>query len=220
MTFFSAFAISSIFPVSTSESIRFIRPERTFPGPISTTRSIPPNHPPHRLFPADRARYLGHQQVFHPLFGRIDLCLHVCHHRNLQIPDRNLLQLLLQTLPRRFHQGRMERRADGKKNRLLPFLLHPLDRPLHGLRMAGDDDLTRAIKIGGGKDLSRRTLLTKSFNLSLSIPRTAAIAPSPTGTASCINRPRRRTIRTASGKARAPEATRALYSPRLWPAAN
>jgi hypothetical protein len=48
---------------------------------------------------------------------------------------------------------------------------------------------------------------------------TAAIAPSPGATASCIARPRTRTSRTASPSASAPAATSALYSPRLWPAA-
>src|SRR5262245_22028973 len=48
----------------------------------------------------------------------------------------------------------------------------------------------------------------------------AAMAPVPTGTASCMYCPRRRTIRTASAKASAPATTRAEYSPRLWPAAR
>src|SRR5262245_27037859 len=48
----------------------------------------------------------------------------------------------------------------------------------------------------------------------------AAIAPVPTGTASCMNSPRLRTMRTASAKRKAPATTRALYSPRLWPAAS
>ena len=51
-----------------------------------------------------------------------------------------------------------------------------------------------------------------------SAPRRAAIAPVPTGTASCMYRPRRRTIRTASAKSRVPATTCAEYSPRLWPA--
>ena len=51
-------------------------------------------------------------------------------------------------------------------------------------------------------------------------PITAAIAPRPTGTASCMNRPRRRTIRTASAKSNVPAHTCAEYSPRLWPATN
>ena len=46
----------------------------------------------------------------------------------------------------------------------------------------------------------------------------AAIAPTPTGTASCISSPRRRTSRSASANASAPAATRAEYSPRLCPA--
>ena len=50
-------------------------------------------------------------------------------------------------------------------------------------------------------------------------PSTAAIAPSPAGTAACMRSPRRRVSRSASAKERAPSATSAEYSPRLWPAA-
>ncbi len=48
-----------------------------------------------------------------------------------------------------------------------------------------------------------------------SMPMMAAIAPVPTGTASCMNSPRLRTIRTASEKRSAPATTSAVYSPRL-----
>ena len=48
----------------------------------------------------------------------------------------------------------------------------------------------------------------------------AAIAPVPTGTASCMYRPRRRTSASASANANVPAATFAEYSPRLWPATN
>jgi hypothetical protein len=51
-------------------------------------------------------------------------------------------------------------------------------------------------------------------------PMMAAIAPVPTGTASCMNSPRLRTMRTASAKRRAPATTSAVYSPRLCPAAK
>ena len=51
----------------------------------------------------------------------------------------------------------------------------------------------------------------------LSRPITAAMPPSPTGTASCINAPRLCTSKTASSKRRTPAATRAEYSPRLCP---
>ena len=46
------------------------------------------------------------------------------------------------------------------------------------------------------------------------------MAPTPTGTASCMYLPRLRTVRTASAKFRVPAATWAEYSPRLWPATN
>jgi hypothetical protein len=44
------------------------------------------------------------------------------------------------------------------------------------------------------------------------------MAPTPSGTASCMNRPRARTARTASPRESAPAATSAEYSPREWPA--
>ena len=49
-------------------------------------------------------------------------------------------------------------------------------------------------------------------------PSTADIAPTPTGTASCMSWPRRRTVRTRSSTASPPAAPTALYSPREWPA--
>ncbi len=49
-------------------------------------------------------------------------------------------------------------------------------------------------------------------------PSTAAMAPTPAGTASCMNVPRARTERTASGSDMAPAATSAEYSPSEWPA--
>src|SRR5438094_2761285 len=51
-------------------------------------------------------------------------------------------------------------------------------------------------------------------------PMMAAIAPWPAGTASCMYCPRRRTATTASFRSIAPAATRAEYSPRLWPATH
>jgi hypothetical protein len=48
--------------------------------------------------------------------------------------------------------------------------------------------------------------------------RMAAMAPWPAGTASCMKRPRRLTVRTASANSRTPAATLAEYSPSEWPA--
>ena len=53
---------------------------------------------------------------------------------------------------------------------------------------------------------------------SRSMPRIAAIEPCPFGTAASINSPRLRTVYTASSKLIAPEATKAVYSPKLCPA--
>ena len=58
---------------------------------------------------------------------------------------------------------------------------------------------------------SRHTAST----VATSSPITAAIAPTPGGTASCMACPRMRTRRIASDSSSAPAATSALYSPRL-----
>ena len=57
-----------------------------------------------------------------------------------------------------------------------------------------------------------------ALTCSSSKPKIAAIAPTPCGTADCMSSARRRTSLTASAKSNAPAATRAVYSPRLWPA--
>ena len=50
------------------------------------------------------------------------------------------------------------------------------------------------------------------------MPRMAAIAPTPTGTACCIAWARKRTSGAAWASVRTPEATSAEYSPSEWPA--
>ena len=52
------------------------------------------------------------------------------------------------------------------------------------------------------------------------MPKTASIAPSPAGTASCIAFPLSRSKYNASSKLRDSAHTNALYSPKEWPAKN
>ncbi len=59
-----------------------------------------------------------------------------------------------------------------------------------------------------------------SANFSSSSPKTAAIRPGDSWPACFISRPRSRTRRSPSSRLRAPAATRAVYSPMLWPAMN
>ena len=51
-------------------------------------------------------------------------------------------------------------------------------------------------------------------------PSTAAMAPSPTGTARCMASPRRFSSRAAAARSNVPAAASAEYSPREWPATN
>ncbi len=57
-----------------------------------------------------------------------------------------------------------------------------------------------------------------AMTLAASIPRMAAMAPVPTGTASCMAWARKRTSGTACVNVRTPAATMAEYSPSEWPA--
>ena len=59
-----------------------------------------------------------------------------------------------------------------------------------------------------------------AFTFSASMPRTAAIAPTPTGTACCIAWARKRTSGAACASVSTPEATSAEYSPSEWPATS
>ena len=92
----------------------------------------------------------------------------------------------------------------------------------HRVRVARDHDLPGRVQVRRRHDLppSAPPRAQARATPSASSPRIAAIAPSPTGTASCMYRPRRRTVRRASAKDSVPAATCAEYSPRLWPAAN
>ena len=71
-------------------------------------------------------------------------------------------------------------------------------------------------KVHAIPDASRQAASTSAAGS----PMIAAIAPTPGGTASCMNSPRRRTRRTASEKVNAPAATHAEYSPSECPAAK
>ncbi len=53
---------------------------------------------------------------------------------------------------------------------------------------------------------------------SMSAPSRAAMAPMPTGTAACIERPRSLSSLAVVAMSKAPTALSAVYSPRLWPA--
>ena len=77
-------------------------------------------------------------------------------------------------------------------------------------------ELWRAISTISPRDCSRQM----PSRVPASSPTTAAMPPTPAGTAACIAFPRMRTRRTASENPRLPAATSAEYSPREWPAAT
>ncbi len=64
--------------------------------------------------------------------------------------------------------------------------------------MAADDDLTRAVVVGQSQTWPCAAASATARAASMSRPSSAAIAPSPTGTACCIAWPRRLTSRAAA----------------------
>ena len=76
-----------------------------------------------------------------------------------------------------------------------------------------------ALKFAGSTTAPSTLTLLQASPISSSFkPRIAAIAPTPDGTASCINCDRSLTRETESENSRAPAATKAAYSPKLCPA--
>jgi hypothetical protein len=66
--------------------------------------------------------------------------------------------------------------------------------------------------------VSRAARAQPASTAAASSPRIAAIAPTPTGTASCIAWARKRTSGKASARLIDPATTSAVYSPSEWPA--
>jgi len=82
------------------------------------------------------------------------------------------------------------------------------ERPLMTIWLG---ELMFATSMGRSASSSRIIRVLRSLRM------TAAMPPSPTGTASCMRLPRMWTMRSTVSSGRTPAATRAVYSPRLCP---
>jgi len=89
---------------------------------------------------------------------------------------------------------------------------------LHCLYLSCNSYLARAVKVRRLHNSFRRSLFAAFFYRLTVKPYIAAMVPTPTGTASCMNLPLFLTNATASLKVIVPAATWAEYSPRLSPA--
>ena len=201
-------------------AILLTRPERTWPGPISMNVSTPSTTSAlDALLPANRSRHLTHQP-FAALRGRRhDPGVHVVDEGDRGVGERQGGQVRREAHLRRHHQRAVEGRGDGEPHRPLGARgLARLRGAVHGRRVARDHDLARGVHVGGRDDLPLGGR-PQAFSIAArSRPRIAAMAPSPTGTASCMYSPGARTVVAASRRVRLPAATRAEYSPRLCPA--
>ena len=143
----------------------------------------------------------------------------VCYHRHCRLFEIQPLEIYCQSVLRRLHQRAMKRRTHFQLDHPLRNALQQLYRTVNCFRVSRDHDLVRRIYDSRPRKPDLRLLLRRRYIAQLP-PITAAIAPVPTGTASCMYWPRARTVRTASDKLKAPAATSAEYSPRLCPATN
>ena len=121
---------------------------------------------------------------------------------------------------RRLHQRAMEWRADGKRDG--PFCarrFRQIHRTLDRAGMPRNDDLVGRVEIGCRSRLHLAPLRPGCRPVCpREVSARAAIAPTPAGTADCMNCPRFRTSRRASAKRTESAATSAEYSLRLCPA--
>ena len=209
-----------------SSSVRLSSPVSTRPGPdLERTRSAPS-----RGEPLARSRSSGpgsppggRRNGFTSSAVRGDARVHVADDRaRAGRATATPLELGGEAVGGRLHQRAVEGRAHRQQHALPAAARRGrAHRALHRRAMPGDDDLARRVDVGHPDHLALRGLRADAARPpASSTPMSAAIAPVPTGTASCMNSPRLRTSRTASAKRSAPATTSAEYSPRLWPAAR
>ena len=129
-----------------------------------------------------------------------------------RVRGRQRTQLGRQPLFRRLHQRAVKGRADRQRHDAPGAeRLGPLAGPLDGLARPGNHDLPGAVQVRGADHFAvRPPRHTPARPCRHRGPRIAAIAPSPTGTASCMYRPRRRTISQRVAETR-------RCPPRRWP---
>ena len=113
-----------------------------------------------------------------------------------------VLQSFAQLLRRRLHQRAMRGDAHRQVERTLGALrvLQTSIARLHSGCMTRDHDLSRRVEVHGFHDFTLRSFAHAASTASSSSPSTAAIAPCPAGTASCMARPRKLTSSTAARK--------------------
>jgi hypothetical protein len=110
--------------------------------------------------------------------------------------DGHVLQAFLQAVGGRLHQAGMERRRDRQRQRALGAAALSSSQAVHAGLGAGDHGLLGIVEVGRLPPPRRwrhRRSAQPATTASASRPRMAAMAPTPTGTASCMACARRRT---------------------------
>ena len=178
--------------MTASASMRLIMPASTLPGPHSTTWVTPRARiactdldPAHRAvglaIRARRGSPRGRSRRATSMLLMTGIC---------GAAIATLGQPLAQPLGGRLHQARMERRRHRQRQRALRARrLEQLAGLVDAGLGAGDHGLLRIVEVDRLDDLAARRARPRRSRRappSASRPRIAAIAPTPTGTASCI----------------------------------
>ena len=207
----------------TERSICRKSPESTLPGPTSTKIVTPRfDHFMYRVEPPHRLRHLPDQRLTRLIPSRNRLRIHIRDHGNSQCVEFRRAQIRLQaaaapapsarngTAPKPATSPRVSLRSAKQ------FPLPASQPPRSPKSPFAPVNSSSQVKPRCGLPLFCRYQLLRRERS----PRIAAIAPSPTGTASCIYFPRLRAIFTASAKVQSARRHNRGVFPRLCPAAK
>ena len=204
---FMSVAESSTRRHSAARSICRTRPESTLPGPTSTNKSTPsarscvlirPSAPETSLaasIPREARKRLS------PLCAPTLFTSGTCG-----ILYSGRIQIRAKAILRRLHQGAMERRADIQHDRAFGAArFGQIHGPRDGRSASPQSQLARANSSWQERQPRPGRLPGRFLPATApSSPKIAAMAPWPTGTASCMYCPRLRTRRTASPDSKRP----------------
>ena len=204
---FARDASSPTFRQVFERSICRISPHKTFPGPISTKVCTPSAISRRMLcshFTAPVTCATSVARARNSSLTKDASTLHTTGYTGFCI--FRCVQVRFQTVLRGLHQRTMEGRAHGQQ---LSRALRPRSSasfaPRSTAAVLPEITICSGELIFAGEQTSPCAASWQTAaTFSNSMPRIAAIAPTPTGTASCIYFPRLRTVRTASAKAHRP----------------
>jgi hypothetical protein len=213
----SAAASASATPGKPS-TMRLLRPASTLPGPHSATNWIPWSAKARTVSTQRTGLYNCRARASRMASGATWLETSALCRQGFA-GDRDFRQRSAQPIGGRFHQGAMRRHRHRQRQRPLgAAFLGENTAARHRRLVAGNHHLPGRIEIDRFQHFTLRRIGTHRAHRVIVQSQHRRHRAAPSGTAVCIASARKRTSRMASPKSSAPAQTRAVYSPRLWPA--